>query len=128
MTPPRGAPAVLLKVKESYKLWLPIYKNFPRIEREGLGREVDRRLLKLLCLVFKASYRDPKTKLPMLAEAGEVNDEIKFFLQHAWELKLIHTTKYSELAMLLEEVGAMLYRWRRGLESKLPRQGEGERL
>src|SRR3989344_6225270 len=99
--PPRGAPMVLLKSKEAYRLWLPIYKNFTRIERGGLGACIDESFLKLFRFIFKARFSDPKTKIPLLLNATEVNDNIKFFLQYSWELKLIHTNKYGELAIML---------------------------
>ena len=42
-------------------------------------------------------------------------DNLKFFMQLAWESKLIPTEKYANLSKELEEIGRMLGGWRKGL-------------
>ena len=47
-------------------------------------------------------------------------DVLKFFLQIGWEQKIIDHKQYSNLILLLEEVGKMLGGWKRNLEEKTP--------
>jgi hypothetical protein len=45
---------------------------------------------------------------------------LKFFIQLAWENKLISTEQNIELSKNLEEIGRQLGGWKKGLETKLP--------
>ncbi len=46
-------------------------------------------------------------------------DHVKFFMQLAWENKLVQTDKYTELSRCLEEIGRQLGSWKKGIENKL---------
>lgn len=120
ITPPREAPAVLLKMKNAYCLWLKIYRNLPRVERFGLGQKIDVLFLETLELTSNAIYLAPENKIILLTKAVGKIDSVKFFIQLAWENKLIATGKYSELLLALEEIGRMLGGWKRGLRIKTP--------
>lgn len=119
ITPPREAPAVLLKTKEAYAFWLEIHKTFPRVERLSIGQRIDTTFLSILELIFISSYLPPDQKVVILGKTISRLDSLKFFTQIAWENRLIHTTKYAELSQKLEEIGRQLGGWRRGLEIKL---------
>ena len=56
----------------------------------------------------------------MLSKTIAKLDNLKFFIQLAWENKLIPTDKYSVLSENLEEIGRMLGGWRKGLQQKTP--------
>ena len=47
-------------------------------------------------------------------------DVLKFFIQIAWENKLIPEDKYIILSEQLHEIGRMLGGWKKGLQSKTP--------
>ena len=111
---------VLLKTKKAYQAWTTIHKNFPRIERVTLGQKIERVFLDILELGFTASYLPPDSKIILLSKTISRLDILKFFLQIAWENKLIPTEKYAELCTLLEEIGRMFGGWRRGLQTKTP--------
>jgi hypothetical protein len=111
---------VLLKAKNAYCFWLCIYKNFPKIERFGLGQKIDTLFLETLELVSSATYLAPENKIVLLTKAIGKIDLVKFFIQLAWEDKLVATEKYSELLLNLEEIGRMLGGWKRGLQTKTP--------
>ena len=127
-TPPRTkeAPIVLVKAKESYKLWLFLYKNFPRVERYGIGYKIDLQFVELLENIFRASFLSVEKKTLGIDICISKLDILKFLLQTSWELKLIPTEKYSLLAHELEESGRMLGGWKKGIESKLPKATSGE--
>ncbi len=119
-------PLTLVKLKDAYKSWLALYKNFPKVERFGIGQKIERAFLDALELIYLSSYTPPEQKLPLLAKAVTRVDILKFFLQIAWENKLMTTVHYSALLANIEEVGKMLWGWKKGIESKTPAKRAGE--
>ena len=119
-------PLTLVKLKDVYKSWLALYKNFPKVERFGVGQKIERAFLDALELIFLSSYMPPEQKLPLLTKAITRIDTSKFFLQIVWENKLMTTEHYSTLLTNIEEVGRMLYGWKKGIESKTPARKAGE--
>jgi hypothetical protein len=120
ITPPRGLPQVILKMKETYNFWLTLYRDFPKVERFGIGNKVEQNFLDTLELTFCLSYLSPEHKIPLLNKAITKLDIVKFFTQLAWESKLLSTDKYSDLLSRLEEIGRQLGGWKKGLQSKTP--------
>jgi len=111
---------VILKEKEAYKYWLPLYRNFPKTERFSLGQKISQLIIEVLELTFTASYLPPDQKILLLGKTISRLDVLKFFLQLAWESKLISLDKYAELSKKFEEIGRMLGGWKKGLLSKTP--------
>jgi len=111
---------VILKEKEAYQFWLTLHRNFPRVERLGIGQKIEKIFLDVLELSFSCVYLPPEPKIILLAKTNSRLDTLKFFTQLAWESRLIHTEKYSELSAKLEDIGRMLSGWRKGLLTKLP--------
>lgn len=122
ITPPsKTSPAVILKEKEAYWFWLILHRNFPKTERYGLGRRIDNLFLEILELSFSASYLPPDPKIILLGKTISRLDILKFFVQLAWENKLVPDEKYIDLSTRLEEIGRMLGGWKKGLlEKKTP--------
>lgn len=96
------------------------------MERFGVGQKIERSFLDALELIFLSSFSPTEHKLPILTKAIARLDVLKFFLQIAWENKLLTTEHYSALLASIEEVGRMLYGWKKGLESKTPARKAGE--
>jgi len=71
-------------------------------------------------LSFTAAYLPPEQKIILLGKTISRLDILKFFLQIAWENKLISNEKYIILSQSLEEIGRMLGGWRKGLQNKTP--------
>lgn len=117
--PPQTSPAVILKEKEAYQFWLILHRDFPKTERFGIGKRIDNLFLEILELSFTASYLPPEHKIILLGKTISRLDILKFFLQLAWENKLIHTERFIELSKKVEEIGRMLGGWKRGLDKKL---------
>lgn len=120
LPPPREAPKVLLKEKETYRLWLPLHRDFPKVERFGIGQKIEQSFLGVLELTFASVYLASEQKILMLSRTIAKLDNLKFFMQLAWESKLIPTEKYANISKNLEEIGRMLGGWRKGLQTKLP--------
>jgi hypothetical protein len=119
--------AVVERSKELYKVWLPVRRNMVREERFGIGARIDTLLLDLLETLRRASYIDTANKPTTLGTAIGILDSLRFFLQLAWEAKLIGNKPYEELAIAVEEIGRMTGGWRKGLLSKTPPGNSGER-
>jgi hypothetical protein len=107
-------------MKETYGFWLTLYRDFPKVERFGIGNKIEQNFLDTLELTFCLSYLSPEHKIPLLNKAITKLDIVKFFCQLAWESKLLSTDKYSDLLSQLEEIGRQLGGWKKGLQSKTP--------
>ncbi|CAN5715757.1 hypothetical protein BH11PAT2_BH11PAT2_09170 [soil metagenome] len=89
-----------------------------RDERFGIGARIDALLLDLLETLRKASFAESANKVGLLGSAIGIADSLRFFLQIAWESKLIANKQYEELAGSVEEIGRMTGGWRKGLLAK----------
>jgi len=58
----------------------------------------------------------------MLSRTIAKLDNLKFFMQLAWESELIKTDKYAHISKELEGIGQQLFGWRKGLQEKLEKQ------
>jgi len=111
-------PILIFKAKEAYQYWQALHRNFPKTERFSLGQKISQTFIEVLELSFTASYLAPEQKLILLTKASSRLDVLKFFVQLAWESKLIPAEKYAELSKKLDEIGRMLGGWRKGLLQK----------
>lgn len=125
--PQREAPGVLLKEKEAYQNWLTLHRNFPKTERFGIGQKIEQVFLDLIELSFISSYLPSEQKVTLLGRAISKLDILKFFVQLAWESKLIPTERYTELSKRLEEIGRQLGGWKKGLQKKTSASSAEER-
>jgi hypothetical protein len=107
-------------MKETYRFWITLHRDFPKVERLGIGRKIEQAFLDCLELTFCLSYLSIDHKIPMLNKAITRFDVLKFFVQLAWESKLLSTDKYSNLTSGLEEIGRQLGGWKKGLQAKTP--------
>lgn len=78
-------------------------------------------------IFFTAAYLPGERKQIQLSVAIARLDNLKFFLQLAWENKCLANSNYAELSSQLEETGRMLGGWKKGLEMKTPARPAGER-
>jgi len=92
----------------------------PREERFGIGEKIDNLFLDTLDGIRIATFTSKETKLSALAAVALRIDGLKFFVQLAWETKLIPQTQYVALGTAIEEVGRMVGGWRKGLMTKTP--------
>ena len=111
---------MIQKEKDAYQYWLALHRNFPKVERFGIGQKIEQSFLATLELTFAAAYLPPDQKIVLLGKTISRLDVLKFFTQLAWESKLVQTDKYADLSKRLEEIGRMLGGWRKGLQNKTP--------
>jgi len=102
-----------------------LHRNFPKVERLGIGQKIGHSFLSVLEMTFAAAYLPPGPKIILLGKTKSRLDVLKFFAQIAWENKLIPNEKYLELSAKLEEIGRMIGGWKKGLEKKTLPQTDG---
>lgn len=120
-------PIVLVKTKEAYAAWFKILTNFPKVHRYNLGGKIESSFLALMENIFIAAYLSGEKKQLQLSAAITKLDNLKFFLQLAWENKCLANSNYTALSSQIDEVGRMLGGWKKGLEMKTPARLAGER-
>lgn len=127
VAPPREAPKILLKEKEAYRFWITLHRDFPKVERFGIGQKIEQSFLDVLELTFASVYLTTEQKMLMLSKTIAKLDNLKFFMQLAWEAKLIPTEKYTNISRDFEDIGRQLGGWRKGLQKKTSATGAEER-
>lgn len=116
---------VLHKLNESYKLWHGFLTHLPRLSRYTIGAKIDTLFTDTIELILLASYAARDQKLTVLQKANVKFDALKFFLELAWEMKLLENKHYALLSPPLVEVGKMLGKWTAFLKNETPaRAGE----
>ncbi len=92
----------------------------PREERFGIGEKIDGLFLETLDGLRIATFTNLERKLAALQIVSLKIDGLKFFLQLAWETKLVSRNHYATLGEAVEEVGRMVGGWKKGLHTKTP--------
>jgi hypothetical protein len=92
----------------------------PREERFGIGEKIDGLFLDTLDGIRIATFASGDAKLSALATVTLRIDGLKFFIQLAWETKLVSRAHYAGLGTAVEEIGRMIGGWRKGLMTKTP--------
>jgi hypothetical protein len=111
---------VVLKLKDSYRIWQEYLVHFPRQNRYTLGTRIDAVFLSAIEYCFLASYAPKDAKLSLLSRTISQVDLLKLLLQLAWEIRALDNKKYAHLGEHLTEIGRMLGGWKKGLLSKTP--------
>jgi hypothetical protein len=115
------APLVLVRTKESYKVWHSHLVNVSRTDRDTLGNKIDSIFVSLLELIFRATFVfDKFEKLSLVSQSIGKTDLLKFFLQIGWEHKILNHTIYGNIILQLDEIGRMLGGWKKSLQEKTP--------
>jgi len=94
-----------------------------RDERFGIGAKIDTLFLDLLETLRAATYANISEKSRLLGVAIGKTDTLRFFMQIAWEAKLIPQKQFAEIGPRIEEVGRMIGGWRKGVIAKTPPDG-----
>ena len=88
--------------------WILIAPHIPKIARYGLGAKIEQSFISTLEMIHQAIFTSIDKKSILIDGAITRLDTLSFFLQIAWENKLIPEIKYIALAEKLHEVGRNL--------------------
>jgi hypothetical protein len=102
-----------------YVAWHEILgKHIPKTLRYSLGVKIDGLFAEVLEAIALAQFSPPPERATHLDRAIGKNDTLKFMLYALYELKGIDEKKLILLSEKAEEIGRMLYGWKRGTENK----------
>lgn len=101
-------------------MWHGYLQHFPRLSRYTIGVKIDALFSEITELILQAGYSAKPQKLAVVLRASMKLDALKYFLQMAWEMKMIDNKKYVHLSGPLVEIGKMLGGWRKQLQSTAP--------
>lgn len=96
-------------------VWMNIVPHIPKGGRYTIGARIENKFLDLLELSYCAYFTEREKKAEKILRCILILDTLKFFVQVAWEGKLISNKQYEEIARKLEEIGKMLGGWRKSL-------------
>lgn len=118
----------LTKIKEGYLFWMNIVPHIPKTARFTLGARIENKFLDLLELSYSSYFSEKDKKAEKLSECIFTVDILKFLVSTAWDGKFISNKQYEETALRLDEIGKMLWGWKKSLESpKTPPVKAGKR-
>ena len=83
--------------------------------RYTIGSRIENKLLDLLELAYVAYFTKKQEKTEKITGCIFLVDTIKFLTLVAWEGKLISNQAYEDVAMILEEIGKILWGWRNSI-------------
>lgn len=119
--PPAKVPRVLTQSKQAYSKWHLHLEHIRKIDRFTIGVKIDSEFQDLLEALFQGTFAyDKFEKLSLVGKAIAKTDILKFFLQIAWEQKVIPHKFYASLIIDLDEIGRMLGGWKKSLQEKTP--------
>mgnify|MGYP001589933815 FL=1 len=82
----------------------------------------------LITHLIRAGYAERAVKKELVQEACITLDELKYFLQLAWEMKILTNQKYLTLSSALTEVGKMIGAWIKQQRKETPAERENKEL
>ena len=104
-------PPVAIAVYKTYMTFNPLVLKFPKIYRYTLAQAIEKNILVLLELIFEAnSLPRPLREAPLL-KANAKCEILKMLARMSFELKLIESTQYFQIAAEFLEIGKMLGGW-----------------
>ncbi|MFH0831100.1 MAG: four helix bundle protein [Parcubacteria group bacterium] len=118
---------ILQRAALAYKTWHTTLPHLPKLALQSIGARIDTLFLDLITRLLQACFAPPKRKSDLLRGASSLLDTLKFFLQIAWELKLIDHKKYAHICTPLAEVGRMLGGWQKSATKMPATLGYGHR-
>ena len=102
---------ILTCFKETYKLWHEHFNHLSRPTRYTLGAKIDNLFTDIIQLLLNAGYLKYEEKIPLLKQASNKLDSLKYFLTILWELKGIKNGPFAQITDKLVSGGKMLGGW-----------------
>ncbi len=97
---------------------MSIVSHIPKSARYTIGTRIENKFLDLLELTYTTYFSAKEKKSELLSQCIFASDILKFLINVAWEGKFISHKQYEDLAVKLDEVGKMLWGWRKSFEVK----------
>jgi hypothetical protein len=109
---------IAVKLLNVYKVWHTVTPHIPKMLRYSLGVRIDSLFAEIVELTASAQFSPEKERGAIIGKAIAKNDLLKFMLYALFELNGIEEAHFIRLAPEIEEVGKMLYGWKRRAEKE----------
>lgn len=91
--------------------------HIPKTARYTLGARIENRFLDLLELAYTSYFSEKEKKAKKISECIFASDILKFLISTSWEARYISHKQYEEIALRMNEIGKMLWGWRKSLDT-----------
>lgn len=108
--------SILNRIKEGYLVWMSIVPHMPKIARYTIGTRIENKFLDLLELSYAAYFIEKEKKGELIGKCIFELDILKFLVSVSWEAKCISNKQYEETVLKLDEIGKMLWGWKKNVE------------
>jgi hypothetical protein len=109
--------SILNRIKDGYLIWMNIVPHIPKTARYTIGVRIENKFLNLLELAYAAYFIEKEKKEEKISMCIFELDILKFLISTSWEAKCISHKQYEDIAANLDEVGKMLWGWKKSLNS-----------
>lgn len=121
MNTPQNLPTIAVKMLAFYTEWhIILSRHIAKTLRYSLGIRIDNIFSEILEHISLAQFSTIEYKTAHLNRAIGKNDTLKFMLYALYELNGIDEKKFFSLSLKAEEIGRMLYGWKRQTEKRKP--------
>lgn len=97
---------------------MSIISHIPKPARYTIGARIENKFLDLLELTYTTYFSEKDKKRELLSQCIFISDILKFLISISWEGKFISHKQYKDLAVKLDEIGRMLWGWKKSFEVK----------
>lgn len=94
-----------------------IVSHMPKAARFTMGARIENKFLDLLEIAYTSYFSVKEEKAEKISECIFILDILKFLISTAWEAKFISNKQYEAIAIRLDEIGKMLWGWRKSLDN-----------
>jgi hypothetical protein len=108
--------SILNRIKDGYLIWMNIVPHIPKTARYTIGVRIENKFLNLLELAYAAYFIEKERKAEKISMCIFELDILKFLISTSWEAKCMSHKQYEEIALNLDEVGKMLWGWKKSLD------------
>jgi hypothetical protein len=111
-------PPLYLALYKLLKYLYVVVKYFPKEHKHTLGKDILFLGWEVLDLVIESNGIENEKKHIPLTSACIYFDKLKMRLRFAYELKIVSHKRYSFLIEMNEDIGNMLFGWKKWSEDK----------
>ena len=101
---------------------MSVVPHIPKTARYTIGSRIENKFLDLLELSYTSYFSEKDKKKELLSECIFTSDILKFLISTSWEGKFISNKQYEQVALKLDEVGKMLWGWKKSIDNSQPQK------
>ena len=110
---------IMQKVLSCFIIWNSTVKTLTKDHRYSTGLKITNLFTDIIEQTSLAQFNSTDTlRVVYIDRAVAKNDTLKFMVFVLYELRAIDDKKFINLSLPIEEVGKMLYGWKRSIETK----------